>query len=325
MRSKIFVMVTLVMALPMLATAQSVIDDSCTTGEGGGSDRWAVDAEWIGSVDCGDASSGILSPDVAGECTAVRYTVNPNLASSGNRNIAHATVLAYNPPPYTAIDEFWTSSSSISVSARCDGDSATDSGIGSCHEQAIRVNANGDKSATWWVAVEGVRQWSKTTVTIKGQSEGRCTILGFGDEVEENILPDGCVPSCGNFDEEQTITKTEILDFKGCKARFEYNLATGSVLNFGAACDTGLFPTVDLGNCCAENPNDPFCASPSLPTTCDFPEYLADDGGVTVTLPFSSGPVPINFGDGLVSIGTDSCSCRVIGGRIYCWGQVCPE
>jgi len=307
----------------MLATAQSVIDDSCTTGEGGGIDRWVVDAEWIGSVDCSDAMSGILSPSVEGECTAVRYTVNSNLDATGNRNIAHATVLAYNPPPYTAIDEFWTSSSSISVAARCDGDSATDSGIGSCHEQAVRVNANGDKSATWWVAVEGLRQKSKTTVTIKGQSEGRCTILGFGDEVEENILPDGCVPSCGNFDEDQTITKTEILDFKGCKARFEYDLATGSVFNFGAACDTELFPTVDETACCDENPNDPNC-TPLAVNPCDFPTYSAEDQNVLVILDGASA-VPVNFGDGLVSIGTESCSCRVIGGRIYCWGQTCPE
>ena len=206
----------------------------------------------------------------------------------------------------------------------CVGDSATNSGVGSCHENAIRYNPDDVVDGPFWFAVQGLREFAATTLTLKSNKIDRCEILGVGDLLEENVLPDGCVPSCGNFDEEQTITKTEILDFKGCKARFEYNLATGSVLNFGAACDTGLFPTVNLTNCCAENPNDPNCI-PLAADPCDFPEYLADDGGVTVTLPFSSGPVPINFGDGLVSIGTESCSCRVIGGRIYCWGQRCPE
>ena len=211
MRSKALVLCALLVAVPVLVAAQTEYDDSCTTGEGGGSSRWAVGADWIGTVDCDEAMNGTLTTDPDGECTAVQYSVDTNSGGTGNKNISHAAGLVYNPPPYEAINENWTSSDSNTVYARCVGDSATDSGIGSCHEQVVRINANGDKTATWWVAVPGVRQKSTTTVTIKGQNKGRCTILGVGDEVEGNVLPEGCVPNCGNFDEDQSIIKTEII------------------------------------------------------------------------------------------------------------------
>lgn len=285
-----------------------------------------ISAEFF-TVDCDDPANGgmylVEVPD--GACTGVQYTVDGNQA----RNLAQTAVLAYNPeyldPETTDAFPKAGPSGSNDVRDRCQGDSANQLGINSCHEQAIRYNPDFVANNTFWFVVEGNRVPSATTLTIKTSTNksAYCEILGVGDLMEENILPDGCVPSCGNFDEDQTITKTEILDFKGCKARFEYNLTTGSVLNFGAACDTELFPSVNPTTCCAENPNDPTC-TPVADNPCDFPTYSAENQNVQVILD-GAPALPVNFGDGLVSIGTESCSCRVIGGRIYCWGQTCPE
>jgi hypothetical protein len=285
--------------------------------------NWTVDVDFYGYVDCDvpndpqDPSQLVGDPD--GFCTGVQYSV------SGNKPIAQAAVLAYNPAflyDGLYVKAIAGPSSSNVVNDPCVGDSSTNSGVGSCHENAIRYNPEDVADGPFWFVVEGRREFSATTLTLKSNKLDRCEILGVGDFVEENVLPDGCVPSCGGFDEDQSLIKTEIIDFKGCKARFEYNLLSGAVLNFGAACDTSLFPTVDYTNCCAENPNDPFCnGDPNL--VCEFPTYNAEDGNVQVELDGIDHPV--NFGDGLWSIGQDSCSCRVIGGRIYCWGQNCPE
>ena len=31
------------------------------------------------------------------------------------------------------------------------------------------------------------------------------------------------------------------------------------------------------------------------------------------------------FGEGYVSSGTNSCTTRIIGGRVYTWGNPCPD
>ena len=119
---------------------------------------------------------------------------------------------------------------------------------------------------------------------------------------QEIVLEDTgyCVPSCGNFDENQTITKTETLNFKGCLLEFEFWLETGAVKSVTLL-----------------NPED----------DCDFIDFGIDelDLGIPATLTSPATTLDATFGDGFLSAGPDSCSCRVIGGRVYCWGRNCPR
>jgi hypothetical protein len=48
----------------------------------------------------------------------------------------------------------------------------------------------------------------------------------------------------------------------------------------------------------------------------DLEVRLKDDKGTTL----GKG----KFGDGYISTGGDSCTTRVIGGKVYTWGTPCP-
>ena len=140
-----------------------------------------------------------------------------------------------------------------------------------------------------------------TTVAVaedygEGWGVEYCTIKGLGRQI-----PDSCVPACGNFNANQTITKTEVLDFKGCKIEFVFDLTTGAVISAGI-----------------------YQGEPS-PPECKFSEF--EIGDLQVGIPGTSDPEQqkATFGQALVSAGQESCSCRVIGGRVYCWGQNCPR
>ena len=308
-------------ATPIQAQEQPMPNDSCTLG------KWQVDVLYAGRVSCEAAYPTVGDPAFveaadSGECTGVRYTV-----VSGNINqIAQAAVLAYNPSYLYQngyVEAVAGPTSSNVVNAPCVGDSATNSGVGSCHEQAIRYNPDDVADGPFWFVVPGVRQLSATTLTLKSNKIDRCEILGVGDLMDENTLPAGCVPSCGNFDEDQSIIKTEVIDFDGCKARFDFDLNNGSVLQFGGVCDNTVFTGINVAYCCAEYyPDDATCGA-----DCEFPAFYDlddEDDPIIVELPDGTG-VPLRFGDGLITIGTGTCSCRVIGGRVYCWGKPCPQ
>lgn len=175
-------------------------------------------------------------------------------------------------------------------------------GEGSCHEQAILYsppegNPDGFRFS---VVVEGARDIATTAIGIKKSKKEYCEILGFGRRI-----PDSCVPGCGNFNVNQTITKTEILNFKGCFVQFDFDLNTGEVL--------GVYKV--------EPPED--YEGGVDPDDCDLVPF--DIGELTLEIPNSTVPMGGTFGDGFISAGTDSCSCRVIGGRVYCWGRNCPQ
>jgi hypothetical protein len=323
MRSKYLFMCAFVVGVMALLAAPVEAQDPAPAG-GCVIGKWTASVDYFGPVDCSAPNDplnpGLLVENPDGLCTGVQYSVG------GNKNtIAHAAVLAYNPGYLYPADGYVDAQVGPSgePQAPCDGDEATNSGVGSCHEQAIRFNPNDVVDGPFWFVVEGLRQPSATTLTLKSNKTYRCEIKGVGDLVDENVLPDGCVPSCGDFDEDQSIIKTEIIDFKGCKARFEWNLTNGSVVDFGAPCGEIFIDPDDtdlLAACCVEYPDDPNCGG-----DCEFPEYYdLDVDLITVDLPDGTG-VPLNFGDGLFSIGADSCSCRIIGGRVYCWGRPCPQ
>ncbi len=106
----------------------------------------------------------------------------------------------------------------------CKGEPLTGIGKYSCQEQAIQGNLVGGK---FWVVVDGHKGTISTSIVAKkGKNAQAFVIEGFGTDP-----PNACVSSCGNFDPDQTLTKTEVLKFKDCSVQFDFSLTTGEVMN----------------------------------------------------------------------------------------------
>jgi hypothetical protein len=285
----IMVAAAALMATPVVA--QGGLPTSCNTSEGGDG-IWEITA--LGGpcpVVCGGpyfTATGNLACDAAGTCTGTYYGID------GSPGADHVAILARGTVMYAG-------SEGVSIANRCEGDpSVTGLGEGTCHETTIRYNSEGFKNGAFVVVVDGNRNPSTTSVAVKkGNKGGSCEIISAG-ELLDVVELGNCVPSCGNFDPNQTITKTEILDFKGCKLVFEFDLDTGEIV------EVKQHPLNDV--------------------TCDFIEF--DVNELDVTVPGSAGgtvTMTATFGDGFISAGDDSCSCRVFAGRVYCWGSPCPD
>ena len=176
-------------------------------------------------------------------------------------------------------------------------------GRGSCHQQAIKVGIK-RRATTFKVILAGLRQPSPTSVAALDDDDHRyghdgedleaCTILGLG--LEAGPEPD------------QTTLRKETINFKGCEVEFTLDAVTEEVaearlLTFESA------------------PGKP-CQSPSLDEKTRIIKPLP-----AAELEVSVGEVNLGagkFGKGYLSTGTESCTTRVIGGRVYTWGSPCP-
>jgi hypothetical protein len=175
----------------------------------------------------------------------------------------------------------------------CQGDPVTDLGEKSCHEKAVTFGCN-QATAQFWIVVAGQKSAVLQSVAVK---KGYC-VKSFA------------VPGLGSdLNPFQQAQKFETVNFKGCAVTFQYDVVTGAVTS--AALDPSqstkpvCAPNVNDGNCCAFNGGEPV-------------------SNLSLTLnghPLGAGV----FGDGYVSSGTNSCTTRVIGGRVYTWGSPCPE
>jgi hypothetical protein len=284
-----------VAAVALLAAPASAQEPprTCTTGEAqfGGDSWWTISVAqgFPREVEC----DGSLDESVGGGCTAVQYTI------SSSQGASHVAILAQAlggdaDGPSVKYAGSSQSTDGVNIFERCEGDNVTGLGYRVCHEQAIRYNPSGAKNDTFYYVVDGNRQDSVTTVlATKGNKTGSCTILGVGDLFEEEEQLGPCVASCGNFDPNQTIVKEEVLDIKGCRAKFVFNTLNGQLIDF-----------IDLDG------------------TCDYVEYDITDFDFVVN---GNSIGEGLFGEGLFSAGSGTCSCRVIGGRVYCWGKPCPD
>lgn len=179
-----------------------------------------------------------------------------------------------------------TASGSATVTSPCGGESTL--GIPAnvvCHERIVRFNNQQTKGTTFSLSVVGRRKPLETSVIVKkGNSQGACAIEGFGIEDTTSGL---CVHQCGNFDEHQSVVKTEIFKFKGCEVRFDFDTTSGVVLDF----------QVVSGPC------------------------TSFEGLVSALTISGPGIDPdsqlISFGDGWVGSGDDSCTTRLISGKYY--------
>ncbi|MFI5183540.1 MAG: hypothetical protein ACHQNV_04015 [Vicinamibacteria bacterium] len=177
-----------------------------------------------------------------------------------------------------------------SVYAACAGDPTTKLGKYSCHELAVKVPV-AQQASGFWIVAKGLvgktqRQPILTSIAAK---KGSCIqslpILGLG------------LDGVSRF---QTTKKIETQVFEGCAVTFVFDATTGQVL--------------DAYNDVAQS--DPTATCSSLITT------TVDQMNVTVG---SLNLGAASFGDGYVSTGSASCTCRMINGHLYCWGSpTCP-
>lgn len=179
------------------------------------------------------------------------------------------------------------------VYAACKGDPATGLGVNSCHEKAIALGGcGGGATAEFWVVVAGKRGPVQQSVALKKSSCVKSVaITGLGYEISE-------------FAPLQTV---ESINFKGCVVDFTRDPLTGSVTNAVLNQLASTKPRCDTSsqtNCCSE----------VISNTVDKLSLTLNG------VPLGDGQI----GDGYVSSGTNSCTTRVVGGRVYTWGSPCP-
>ncbi|HEY6554284.1 MAG TPA: hypothetical protein VI669_13085 [Vicinamibacteria bacterium] len=191
----------------------------------------------------------------------------------------------------TANNDVATPSGCQNYSA-CSGDPLTGLGKHSCHEKAVKINP-ATQTAGFWVVAQGTTA-NKTQrlpvmtsiVAKKGSCIKSTAILGLGLEGPSVF---------------QAAKKAETIVFKGCAVKFELDAVTGQVVN-------------------AET--DPLQSDPGA--NCS-PLFVNDVSELSLTLTGLGDLGAGQIGDGYISTGTNSCTTRVIGGRVYTWGSSCPN
>jgi hypothetical protein len=179
------------------------------------------------------------------------------------------------------------------VYSACSGDPTTKLGKYSCHELAVKMNPANQATGFWIVAKATVgksqRQAILTSVAAK---KGNCIqsfpVLGLGLDSQASPF--------------QTLKKTETVVFKGCAVTFEFD-SLGNV--------------VDAFNDVSQSDPSATCSGLIVSTV--------DKLSITLNEPGAGDLGGGQFGDGYISSGTNSCTTRVIGGKVYTWGSPCPH
>ena len=223
---------------------------------------------------------------VAGPC-AVSNPSSPACAASGAWTGIEYEITGAADHVATLV----TSNNNVSVAtgnqvyAACAGDPMTGLGKYSCHEKAVKVNPD-SYTHRFWVVVDGSKAPVETSIVAKkGRSSKSFLIEGLG-------LP---------INPFQALQKTETIVFKGCAVTFVFDALTGGVLSAT---------------------NDPDKSDPTA-TCSDVIVSTVDKLSLTLDVP-GVGPLGLGkFGDGYISTGENSCTTRVVGGKVYTWGSPC--
>ncbi len=292
----------LLAALPAMA-AEANLPTSCTTASGW---TFAVNAPLPAGSPAGpcatsdSGTSGALVCDPAGLNTGIEYTLTGPGTPDHSFSFVHVTKLAS--------EVLWVGGGNEGVVYPLGtGDPLSGIGLYAWHEVAVRLNSEANKAGTYKIVMSGQREAIGTSIVVKkGKTTDSCRIMGLGLEPAINMSL-ACVPNCTAVNPEQAMTKTEIMKFKGCAVKFEYDISTGEL----------IAATFD-----ADASDKPLCGAVSSNTCCYFNQE--DVANLTLTV----GNVPLGhglFGDGYISSGTGSCTTRVIGGKLYTWGCPCPQ
>jgi hypothetical protein len=222
----------------------------------------------------------------AGECTGIEYMVTGSPLPSRVVTLVRDVEVVFAPG---------------TVAAPCVGDETLDIGEYDCSSQAIRLDGSQRIGNRYRVVVAGHVTAVNTSVAVKKTDfKEACKIAGLGAEPSEPPPPpESCVNSCGPFHPKQMLTSTEEMAFGDCKVKFVHNLLTGEIISAALTEDS--------------------------PEDCDFYDSPVED--LHITLGEGEGAMELGaatIGLGFVSTGSDSCTSRVIGGRVYSWGNPCP-
>ncbi len=177
----------------------------------------------------------------------------------------------------------------------CAGDSVTDLGERSCHEQAAKINPTASVKK-FRVGLAGQRKPSPTTIaTKKGSKVGSCRILGIG-------LEGGPNPS-------EPLPTTELVKSKdGCVVEFAFS--SGGDLLSARLTEESL----DL---------EPPCTSPNLGAG----GFIDPQAVTNIEIKLNGQELGAGqfISNGYVVSGENSCTTRIINGRPVSWGRPCPE
>ncbi|HVN33341.1 MAG TPA: hypothetical protein VMT45_15295 [Thermoanaerobaculaceae bacterium] len=180
--------------------------------------------------------------------------------------------------------------------APCAGDPVLGLGQNSCHERAVKVAYGSLNNYEFWLVVQGKKAPVLQSIALK---KGFCsksfavTGLGF------NVNP---------F---QAAQRVETINFKGCAWDFTSDSLTGEVVS------TQFNESQSTLDLCSFNPTPPCCSG----------MIVTDVAKLSLKLDTASGLLDLGsgqFGEGYVSSGINSCTTRVIGGKVYTWGSPCP-
>ena len=239
------------------------------------------------------------TPD--GTETTFTVTSGPTFVPCGDGGQCTQIEYKVDSPPEGAVyaleglDVFSVSGNGSEAAAPCFGfpNDIPSFGVGSCHEQVVKAFL--DDSRKFTVTLNGQRNASPTSVAIRGNGGPlACEILGIGLESSRNP--------------EQPTQTTETINFKGCVVQFTRDALTGDVLRAQLTPDSPPTCTSPFGFI-----GDARALVPQLVTDLEIRQAV---GG---SLGFGK------FGDGYISTGSESCTTRVIGGKVYTWGtKPCP-
>jgi hypothetical protein len=166
------------------------------------------------------------------------------------------------------------------------GDPVTGLGTNACHEEATKVNPNADVPS-FTIRVRGTRGAALKSVAVKKGQTHSCQIVSIGKEGGTPIAP-----------------VQETLTHEDCSVVFTLNAITGAVLHAELTSDSD--PDCDFVATDVENLN-----------------ITVDDEALCNNPPCNLGPG--RFGQGYIHSDNQSCTTRIIGGRLYTWGNPCPN
>ena len=240
----------------------------------------------------GSYTVSTTGPTVVGSQTQITYTVS---GSPGADHVA-AVVSSGSTNCSTASIVSVTGSplTGNQSYAPAVGDPITGLGKNSCHDEAVKVNPTGSV-VNFTITVSGARGAApKTVVVKKGSSINRCEIVGIGEVGTAEIVA----------------PVTEIIKEPGtnCAVEFTKDQVTGKVLHVQVTDDSG--PGCQLHQTSVED------LELVLPNT---------QIGTCTSPPCSLGKGKFGSGDGYVHTGPQSCTTRIVGGRVYSWGDPCPD
>lgn len=216
--------------------------------------------------------------------TKIRYNISRTPAPfSKEVKATQAATLVRGTEPATP-----AATSGIQKFAACVGDNVTGLGRYDCSAWALRFDSQSYANSSFEVVVDGRRQGIKSSVALRANYRDRRDNDAGSSEVEAcGIIGLSYVPLA---DPKAATSTTEFLTFEGCTMALVKSATTGEVLD--AFIDT--------------EKSTPGC-------TLDI-NKLSD-----LRLTIAGVPVegPVNFGEGQISTGLNSCSTRLIGGKLY--------